>query len=111
MADQVNVCVRNVSQSVDHEVFREHGDGTREPSISIPPQNEDTILLPEPGVFLIIKPPQEHDFNFFTLTVTKNDDLVSSEKMDDHWKMQITDNPNPPEVPLDVNVEIGGDPP
>ena len=111
MADQVNVYVKNVSQTVDHEVFREHGDGTREPGTSISPQNEDTILLPEPGVFLIIKPPQEHDFNFFMLNVTKNDDLVSWEKLDGHWKMQISDNTRAPEVPLDVNVEIGGDPP
>jgi hypothetical protein len=30
--------------------------------------------------------------------------------MDDyHWKMQISDNTRPPEVPTDVNVEVGSE--
>lgn len=114
MAEQVNVCLKNVSD-YDIEVYREMADGTRDLNGTIASGEEDTRLLPEPGVFLVIGTPnaptgyntQNCEFN-----VTLNDDMVEWAPVDDyHWKMQIAANARPPEVPTDVNVDIGGPPP
>jgi hypothetical protein len=114
MAEQVNVCVKNVSDN-DIEVYREMADGSRDLNGTIAGGEEDTRLLPEPGVFLVISTPDAP--NGYTiqncgLNVTLNEDMVEWEVMDDyHWKMQIADNARPPEVPTDVNVNISGPPP
>jgi len=114
MAEQANVCVRNFSEK-DIEVYRELADGTRDLNGTIAGGEEDTIFLPEPEVFLVISTPNAPNgpntqncwFN-----VTLNEDVVEWSIMDDyHWKMQISDNARPPEVPTDVNVEVGEEPP
>ena len=114
MAEQVNVCVRNFSEK-DIEVYRELADGTRDLNGTIVGGEEDTIFLPEPGVFLVISTPDAPnglDTQTCRFYVTLNEDVVEWSAMDDHhWKMQISANPKPPEVPLDVNVEVGGDEP
>jgi hypothetical protein len=111
MAEQVNVCVRNCSDK-DIGVYREMADGTRDLNWTIPGGEDDSILLPEPGVFLVISTPDApngpNTLNCW-FNVTFNEELVEWEVMDDyHWKMQIADNTRPPEVPTDVNVEVGG---
>ena len=63
----------------------------------------------KPGMKLIITPGSGVDFGTCWLNVTRNVDLVSWEVMEDHWEMQIVDNTAPPEVPVDVNVEVGGE--
>jgi hypothetical protein len=112
MADQVNVCVKNLDDK-DIEVYRELWDDTRDLNRTIAGGEEEIWLLPEPGVFLVISTPnapngvntQDCRFN-----VTLNEDVVEWCVMDDyHWKMQISDNTRPPEVPMDVNVEVGGE--
>jgi hypothetical protein len=116
MADQVNVCVKNSSvEEEDIQVYREMADGTRDLNRTIPRGTEETILLPEPGVFLVISTPNApngrhtQDCGFY---VTLNEDVVEWTIMDNyHWKMQISDNTRSPEVPLDVNVDVGGPPP
>lgn len=114
MAEQVNVCVKNGSDK-DIEVYREMPDGTRDLNGTIAGGEEDTRLLPEPGVFLVISTPDAPngmDTQTCPFYVTLDEDVVEWSVMDDyHWKMQIADNRKPPEVPLDVNVEVGGEPP
>ncbi len=110
MVEQVNVCVRNLFINEDIEVFREHADGVREPSITIVAASYEAVLLPELGVFLIINPPTGVDISSCQFNVTKNEHLVSWEQMDDHWRMQMAANEDDPEVPTDVNVEVGGRP-
>jgi hypothetical protein len=56
MADQVNVCVKNLS-NMDIEVYRELADGSCDLNKNIAGGDEDTTLLPEPGVFLVISTP------------------------------------------------------
>ncbi len=114
MAQQVNVCVKNGSDK-DIEVYREMSDGTRDLNVTIAGGEEDIIFLPEPGVFLVISTPNAPngiDTQTCPFYVTLNEDVVEWSAMDDHhWKMQISDNSKPPEVPLDVNVDVGGPPP
>jgi len=58
MAEQVNVCVKNVSEeNEDIQVYREMPDGTRDLNRTIAPGEEDIWLLPELGVFLVISTP------------------------------------------------------
>ncbi|MGD2086939.1 MAG: hypothetical protein PVH61_12220 [Candidatus Aminicenantes bacterium] len=113
MAEQANVCVKNLSNK-DIEVYREMWDGNRDLNRTIPGGDDDTIFLPEPGVFLVISTPNAPNGpNTQTcwFKVTFNEELVEWWVMDDyHWKMQITDNTRPPEVPTNVNVEVGGEP-
>jgi hypothetical protein len=115
MAEQVNVCVRNLDANYDIEVYRELADGTRDLSRTIASGDEDTIFLPEPGVFLVMSTPNAPngvDTQTCTFDVTLNEEVVEWWVMDDyHWKMQVSENARPPEVPTDVNVEIGGPPP
>ena len=92
MAEQVNVYVKNLCLNEDIEVCREHADGAREPSITIAAESDETVLLPEPGVFLIITPPNGMDTGTCLFDVTFNAHLVSWEAMDYHWKMQIAAN-------------------
>jgi hypothetical protein len=114
MAEQVNVCVKNVSGK-DINVVRKLADGTTDLEKTIGGGEEDTTLLPEPEVFLVISTPDAP--NGYTIQncgfhVTLNDDVVELSKMDDyHWKVQISDNSRPPEVPTDVNIEIQEEPP
>jgi len=108
MVEQANVCVKNLFNNEDIETFREHADGTRDLSITIAAGSYEAVLLPGPGVFLIINPPMEVDISSCHFNVTKNEHLVSWEQMDDHWRMQMAANDDDPEVPTDVNVEVGG---
>jgi len=114
MADQVNVCVKNLSVE-DIQVYRELADGTRDLNRAIAAGEEDIWLLPEPGVFLVMSTPNApngYNTQNCTLNVTLNEDVVYWVVMDDyHWKMKIADNARPPEVPTDVNVNISGPPP
>ena len=114
MAEQVNVCVKNSTEK-DIEVYRELADGTHDLNSTIHSGEEDTKLLPEPGVFLVVSTPNTHSWyntQNCDLDVTLNEEVVKWSVMDDyHWKMQISDNTRSPEVPLDVNVEVSGDPP
>lgn len=114
MAEQVNVCVKNLDAK-EIEVYREMADGTRDLNGTIAGGEEDIIFLPEPGVFLVISTPdapngkntQNCPFN-----VTLNNDVIEWSVMDDyHWKVQVSENARPPEVPTDVNVEISEEPP
>jgi len=116
MADQVNVCVKNLSvENEDIQVYREMPDGSRDLNRTIPWEEEETILLPEPGVFLVISTPDApngRNTQTCEFHVTLNEDVVEWSVMDDyHWKMQISDNTRPPEVPTTVNVDVGGPPP
>jgi hypothetical protein len=116
MAEQVNVCVKNVSEeNEDIQVYREMPDGTRDLNRTIAPGEEDIWLLPELGVFLVISTPDApngRNTQTCGFYVTLNEDVVEWSAMDDYyWKMQISDNTRPPEVPLDVNVNVGGPPP
>jgi hypothetical protein len=114
MAEQVNVCVKNLDDK-DIEVYRELADGTRDLNKAIAGGEEDTTLLPEPGVFLVISTPDapnDKNTQICPFNVKSNEEVVEWAAMDDyHWKMQISDNTRSPEVPLDVNVEVSGDPP
>ena len=111
MAEQVNVCVLNNSNK-DIEAVRELEDGTRDLNMTIAPQEEDTILLPEPGSILIIGTPNGIDTQNCPFNIVLNEEVVYWEAMDDyHWKVQIADNTSSPGVPTDVKVEISGPPP
>jgi hypothetical protein len=114
MAEQVNVCVKNVSNE-DIEVYRELEDGTRDLNKTIAGGEEDKTLLPEPGVLLVVSTPDAPnggDTQICGFNVTLNEEVVEWSAMDDyHWKMQVSDNSRPPEVPTDVNVEVSGPPP
>jgi hypothetical protein len=110
MAEQVDVCINNLFDSASIEVFREFPDGNPEPgsNVTIDAGGEGKILLYEPGIRLIITPSIGVDFRTCWLNVTRNVHLVSWEVMEDHWEMQIADNSDPPEVPIEVHVEVGG---
>jgi hypothetical protein len=114
MADQVNVCVKNVSD-YDIEVYRKMADGTRDLNKTIAGGEEDVTLLPEPGVLLVMSTPNApngYNTQNCLFAVTLNEEVVEWSVMDNyHWKMQVSDNTRPPEVPTDVNVEISGPPP
>jgi hypothetical protein len=113
MAEQVNVCIKNSFLNENIEVFRELPDGTPEPgsNVTIAAQSDYMVLLQEPGMKLIITPNSAVDFGTCWYNVTKNEHLVLWEPMSDHWRVQMAANDTDPEVPLDVNVEVGGDPP
>jgi len=110
MAEQVDVCINNLFDSASIEVFREFADGNPEPgsSVTIDAGSDETVPLYEPGIKLIITPGSGVDFGTCWLNVTRNVHLVSWEVMEDHWEMQIADNSDPPEVPIEVHVEVGG---
>jgi hypothetical protein len=78
MAEQVNVCVKNLDVK-DIEVYRELADGTRDLNWTIAGGDEGTILLPEPGVSLVISTPDApNGVNTQTcgFNVTLNEDVV-----------------------------------
>lgn len=114
MAEQVNVCLRNLDVK-DIEVYREMPDGTRDLNGTIAGGEEDTRLLPEPGVVLVISTPDApngKNTQICPFNVKSNEEVVEWAAMDDyHWKMQVSDNARPPEVPTDVNVDVGEEPP
>ena len=113
MAEQVDVCINNLFDSTIIEVFREFADGNPEPGsqVTIDAGTDGKVSLFEPGIKLVITPGSGVDFGRCRLNVKDNVHLVSWEKMDDHWEMQMAANPAPPEVPNDVNVDIKEDPP
>lgn len=113
MAEQVDVCINNLFKSTIIEVFREFTDGNPEPgsNVTIDAGSDDKVSLFEPGIKLIITPGSGVDFGRCRLIVRDNGHLVSWDKMDGHWEMQMADNPAPPEVPNDVNIDIKEDPP
>jgi hypothetical protein len=114
MLEQLNVYIKNTFQGAwegNIQVFRELPDGTRDMNITIAPDEEANILLPEPGVFLIITPPSQADITTSPFMVTKHEELVIWETIDDYWKVQMAEVEAPPEVPTDVNINVGGPPP
>jgi hypothetical protein len=114
MAEQVDVCVKNLSVN-DIEVYREMADGSRDLNGTIAGGEEDTRLLPDPEVFLVISTPDVPDGGTTqncSFNVTLNEEVVEWSVMDDyHWKVQVSENTRPPEAPTTVNVDIGGPPP
>ena len=114
MAEQANVCLKNLD-GTGIDVVRRLANGTIDLNMTIPGGQEDTILLPEPGVYLEIGTPgapNGKNTQNCVFNVILNEDVVDWSAMDDyHWKMQMSDNSRPPEVPTEVNVEIGEEPP
>lgn len=111
MVEQANVCVKNFLLGKEIQVVRKLADGSQDLNKTIAYGNEDTTLLPEPGVFLLISPVGGVDTGTCPFNVRFNDHLVSYEALDGHWKVQLTANEDEPEVPTDVNIEIGEEPP
>lgn len=113
MAEQVDVCINNFFTSESIEVFREFPDGNAEPgsNVTVEAGSDGKVPLYEPGIKLIITPGDGVNFGTCFLNVTKNAHLVSWETVDAHWEMQMSNNASPPEVPNDVNIDIGEPPP
>ena len=114
MAEQVDVYVKNVFTGYwagDIRAKRKLPGGSIDIDVAIAPGNEEKILLPEPGVLVVITPPGTLDPEICPFAVTKNEELVEWEALSDQWTVHISDNDAVPEVPLDVNVEVGGPPP
>jgi hypothetical protein len=113
MAEQVDVCINNSFTNPNVEVFRQFADGTRESGseVTISGGSDDMFPLYEPGIKLVVTPDSAVDFGTCWFKVTENGDLVSWERKDGHWTIEIAPNPAVPEVPTTVNITVGGDEP
>ena len=110
MADRADVYVKNVLTDPIN-VIRKLPDGTSDLDITIANGNEEMIHLPNPEVSLGINVPGVETRDCF---ITKRSDIdmaVSYSRTDSNWTMNIVPNDLPPEVPLTVNITVGGNEP
>ncbi|MCP4153856.1 MAG: hypothetical protein GY757_39380 [bacterium] len=108
MADRADVVVKNVLKGNvigDVRVIREHPDGTE---ITVAPDGEGQIHLPDPDAIIRIDAPKGVDTKECHFKVQSDVDIaVTHSRTHSFWKIQIISNELPPDSPTSVNVNIG----
>jgi len=112
MVEQADVYVKNVFPAGDIRAIRKLSNGTIDIDVTIVPEDEEKIPLPEPGVLVIVSPPNGVVFEECWCDVKKGNDIVTYSRNGTTWEIQImVPNSAVPEVPTTVNIEVGGPPP
>ena len=111
MVEQADLYVKNVFPAGDIRAIRKLTDGTTDIDVTIVPGDDEKIPLLEPGVLAVVSPPSGVLIENCWCNVVKGDEIVTCSRNGSAWEIQImVPNSAVPEVPLDVNIEIGGDP-
>lgn len=114
MVEQADVFVKNIFPVGPYNIraVRKLANGTIDIDLTIAPQVEEKIPLPEPGVLVVASPPNGVPIEACWCTVRKGSDIVTWSRNGSTFEIQImVPNNAIPEVPTTVNIEIGGDPP
>jgi hypothetical protein len=109
MADEADVNVKNnlnVTGPVGVVRYFLPG-GNSDLDISIESGNEEMIHLVRTETYLVIEPPSEVNPAECQFIVS-NEELLTWETNNDHWKVEIKPNNLPPETPTTVNIDLNG---
>jgi len=110
MAEQADVYVKNnLGQSIGAARYLPGGSSDLELSISS--ETQEKIFLPEPGVSVVISPPNGDGTSSYPFEVEADEGLVEWTTASDHWTVQLRENSLPPDTPTTVNVTVGSDGP